>query len=672
MIGIILLAAIVFFASRMNIQYTVQNMLKYGAMILVGLVVLGLIAEAIDSLVGLNVVFSAALLNAAAYYYYLVDQEKDIERWYVKYAGIFIAVVILSVFVINLFARFVREDYETPFAYTCFAIIACLFPAKMLYAFIQEYGLIKFDQKPSAEKKVAKPIRREQPGQKSYYDIMGTTPEEVAKLAKQEQNDRSGQDIENAFEEYQKSNGTTSAPLRQLSLYFDTDQGEITIDNATEGVLWTGSAGAGKTKSGIEPSIYQAIRQGTAGLIYDRKGELAAHVNSAHMMFEPETDFKYINFADLNRSHRCNPLKYMRNSTDAQAFALVVLKNLNRQSKHSDPFWEGTAFSVLASTMWYLKKHHSKFCTIPHLISFLVSTPVESVVEMLKSDPETRIMFSGVEKAQGSEKTMSLIWSSVLIALGKIATRENFYLLSKDEVDLTVNHEDNRRFITVSSFPQISQHQSVAPLIALIINASYSTMYAKQNERRVPTLLQLDEFPTIYLHRFNEVPATIRSSGVCTMIGIQTLPQMIEMFGREETDAIIDNLSYQFYGKINNEETARKVSKLVGDYDKRMKVTSKSKGRSRGDFQFLGSTNKSVNESETIQRRQIIEAQEVRALNKGQFIGFISGEEQAKKVQFEKHNYSPIELDKIKDVTEKDIAENFELVNEEALMIYKG
>ena len=671
MIALLLLAVAVFFASRMNLQHTLQNLLKYAAIILAGLVLLGVAAQAINSLVGLDVLFSAALLNAVAYYYYLIDRERDVYKWWIQYALLFVGVSIISLFIINLFAQFVREDYESTFAYLCLFFVASAFPGKMIYAFFKEYDPLKTStsKKPDTKHKTTH-VRPEQKGQTSYYDIMGTTPEEVKKQATKQKQTETEETLEEAFSQYQENKSSQpSEEERQLSFYFDSDKGEIAIERATEGVLWTGSAGAGKTKSGIVPCIYQTIKQGGAGLIYDRKGELADHINAARMIYEPQLDFKYINFADLSRSHRCNPLRYMRNSTDAQAYALVILKNLSR-SKQGDSFWEDTAFSVLASTMWYLKKHHSKFCTIPHLIAFLVSTPIETVVDILKSDMETRIMFSGVEKAQGSEKTITLIWSSVLVSLSKIATRENFYLLSGDEVDLTVNHQQNGRVITVSSFPEISQHQSVAPLIALIINASYSTMYAKESENRLPTLLQLDEFPTIYLHKFNEVPATIRSSGVCTMLGIQTLPQLIEMFGQNEAKAIIDNLSYQFYGKINNEETTRKVSQLVGDHDVRMKVTSKSQGRSRGDFQILGSSNKSTNESETIQRRQIIESQEVRALQQGQFITLRPGQKEAPVVQFDKPNYRGIQLDRIRDVEEKDIQENFEIIHEEASMIY--
>ena len=133
--------------------------------------------------------------------------------------------------------------------------------------------------------------------------------------------------------------------------------GNVNIQNPYTGIFISGGAGAGKSKSIIEPLIADCGRKEFTGVIYDFKfPELAKYVATAYQ----GSDVKqyYINFTDLTRTHRINPIspEIMRNDSFAREFAFTILANLNPQMVTKPDFWSDNATSLLASTFWYLKK----------------------------------------------------------------------------------------------------------------------------------------------------------------------------------------------------------------------------------------------------------------------------------------------------------------------------
>ena len=84
----------------------------------------------------------------------------------------------------------------------------------------------------------------------------------------------------------------------------------------------------------------------------------------------------------------------------------------------------------------------------------------------------------------------------------------------------------------------------------------------QQNKRK--SFVLLDEAPTLYIPKFELIPATARSNRVASVYMAQDIAQMNDMHGREKAEAIIANLSNQFYGKVSSVQTARMVSEMIG------------------------------------------------------------------------------------------------------------
>ena len=112
----------------------------------------------------------------------------------------------------------------------------------------------------------------------------------------------------------------------------------INIINPFRSLLVLGSSGSGKSYFVIRHVITQHIKKGFTMFVYDFKfDDLSKIVYNTWLEHQNKYAipplFYVINFDDLSRSHRCNPLDYetMTDITDAAESARTILMGLNRE-----------------------------------------------------------------------------------------------------------------------------------------------------------------------------------------------------------------------------------------------------------------------------------------------------------------------------------------------------
>ena len=101
--------------------------------------------------------------------------------------------------------------------------------------------------------------------------------------------------------------------------------------------LVMGTPGSGKTFSILIPALEKSIQQGFAAFVYDFKfPDMTEVAYNALLNYQPKgipkPTFYLINFEEVSRSHRCNPIdpKYLVKQLDADTYATTLLFNLNR------------------------------------------------------------------------------------------------------------------------------------------------------------------------------------------------------------------------------------------------------------------------------------------------------------------------------------------------------
>ncbi len=78
--------------------------------------------------------------------------------------------------------------------------------------------------------------------------------------------------------------------------------------------------------------------------------------------------FWVVNFQDLTRSHRVNPLdpKYIPTPAHASEYAPAIINNLMPESIAKPDFWTRSAQALLSTaTIWYLSRHYQPIAVFP-------------------------------------------------------------------------------------------------------------------------------------------------------------------------------------------------------------------------------------------------------------------------------------------------------------------
>lgn len=246
-----------------------------------------------------------------------------------------------------------------------------------------------------------------------------------------------------------------------------------------------------------------------------------------------------------------------------------------------------------------------------------------------------------------SERQTAGVKSTLANALKRISTQRIFMTLSADEVPLNLNHGDNRAVISIVNNPKYES--SYAPVIATIIHTITKQMSVRKQQ---PSFLLMEEAPTIRLLNMHRIPATLRSYDIATVYVMQDKIQNDMMYGDKASKAILSNLSYQFFGKVNDPDTAKYYERFF----EIIKDPTKSVSRGHNlDFD----TRVTTGEKEIPKIRADIFFR----LKQGEFITYADGKD--KRVQFSLQKIERGLPDGLTQYSEIDLAENFEQIYEE-------
>jgi hypothetical protein len=178
----------------------------------------------------------------------------------------------------------------------------------------------------------------------------------------------------------------------------------INFINPFRGMLIAGTPGAGKSYFVIRHIIDQHIRKGFTMFLYDFKYDDLTRI-AYNKLLQYKANYKLvpafyiINFDDLNRTHRCNPLDPagMEDITDATEASRTIMMGLNREwIKKQGDFFVESPINFLTAIIWYLRKYENgKYCTLPHVIE-LMQADYDHLFAILELQEEIRVEVPGI------------------------------------------------------------------------------------------------------------------------------------------------------------------------------------------------------------------------------------------------------------------------------------
>ena len=388
----------------------------------------------------------------------------------------------------------------------------------------------------------------------------------------------------------------------------------INVINPFRGLLVVGTPGAGKSYFVIRHVITQHIGKGFSMFVYDFKmPDLSLIVYNTWLKnkdkYPAGTACYFINFDDLSRGHRCNPLdaSSMLDITDAAESARTILLGLNREwVKKQGDFFVESPINFLTAIIWYLRKYQDgMFCTLPHVIEFLM-LDYDSLFTLLRTEKEIEALvnpFVTAYLADVMEQLEGQI-ASAKISMARLSSPQLYYVLSGSDFTLDINDPASPKLVCMGNNPQ--KIQTYGAVLSLFVNRLVKVVNQKG---KLKSSLVFDEFPTIYLNGIDSLIATARSNRVATTLGIQDLSQLRKDYGKEQADVIMGIVGNIISGQVTG-DTAKQLSERIG------KIMQ--------DRQSLSINRSDTSISRSKQLEAAVPASKIAGLSSGEFVGLVA------------------------------------------------
>jgi hypothetical protein len=399
--------------------------------------------------------------------------------------------------------------------------------------------------------------------------------------------------------------------------------GWINICNVFRGTIVLGTPGSGKSFSVVNPFIRQLIAKEFAVCLYDFKFPDLGQIAYYHYLKAKQqgklTGFKFhvLNLNDPEKSRRVNPWRcdYIRSLADAAETAEALVEALKKGDKSggSDQFFTQSAINFLASCIYFLSKYsEGKYSSLPHVLAML-NRSYEEIFNALVSEPELRSLMSPFMSAYNAKAFDQLEGQigTLKVFISRLATKETYWVFSGDDFDLKISSTDNPGVLVLANDPNTQNINSAC--YSIVINRLTKLINTKGN---LPSALIVDEVPTLFVHKVENLIATARSNKVAVLMGLQELPQFNQQYGKDTAATITSVVGNVLSGSVRNKETLEWLERLFG----------KSKQIGEGLSIDRNKTSTSLNEKLEV----LIPAGKIASLNAGEMVGVIAADAQEK------------------------------------------
>ncbi|MET4084170.1 hypothetical protein ABIB40_004144 [Pedobacter sp. UYP30] len=451
-------------------------------------------------------------------------------------------------------------------------------------------------------------------------------------------------------------------------------KGYINVINPQRGLLIAGTPGAGKSYFVIRHIIDQHLKKGFSMFLYDFKYDDLSKIAYNKLLkyqnnFKVKPSFYVINFDDLNRTHRCNPLDPagMDDITDATEAGRTIMLGLNRDwIKKQGDFFVESPINFLTAIIWYLKKYEDgKYCTLPHVIE-LMQADYDPLFAVLQQEEEIKVLINPFVSAfqnKAKEQLEGQI-ASAKIGLARLSSPQLYYVLSGNDFTLDVNNPKEPKVVCVGNNPQ--KLQVYGAVLSLYISRMIKLVNRKD---QLKSSLIFDEFPTIYFNNMDSLIATARSNKVATSLAVQDFSQLKKDYGAEQADVITGIVGNIISGQVTG-DTAKKLSETIG------KIMQ--------DRQSMSINSSDTSISKSTQLDYAVPASKIASLSSGEFVGIVADNPDCKiklkafhaeiqnnhaAIKAEEDQYKPIPL--IAKVSEADLQENYKRIKEDIQDIFR-
>lgn len=447
--------------------------------------------------------------------------------------------------------------------------------------------------------------------------------------------------------------------------------GWINIINPFRSILVAGSGGAGKTYFVIRHIIDQQIRKGYSMFLYDFKYDDLTRMAYNKLLkyqhrYKVKPTFYIINFEDLCRTHRCNPLdpSGMEDITDATEASRTIMMGLNRDwLKKQGDFFVESPINFLTAVIWYLRKYENgRYCTLPHVIE-LMQVEYDQLFAILETQSEIRVLINPFISAWQNNAKAQLEGqiASAKIGLARLSSPALYYVLTGNDFTLDINNPKEPKIVCMGNNPQ--KIETYGAVLSLYVNRMLKLINQKD---KLKSTLIFDEYPTLVANLITTI-STGRSNLISCTLGIQSIGQVKKEYGSEQAEIIAGICANILCGQVSG-DSAKKLSETFG------KIIQ--------DRQSVSINSSDTSVSRSTQMDYAIPASKIATLSSGEFVGLVAdspnekipqkifhGEIQNDHEQLAEEDAGYVDIPEINKVTAEDVQLNYERVKKQVAQI---
>ncbi len=326
----------------------------------------------------------------------------------------------------------------------------------------------------------------------------------------------------------------------------------IPLDAEPQHFLLVGAPGTGKSVA-CEGVMDVARARGQRAVVYDSTGEFVAHYHR---------EGKDVILSPIDqRSALWSPWS---EGTDAFAYENLA-QALIPDGTGDNQFWAQAARAILRAVL-------AATNDLPSLIDLVFAQDQEMLLACLQAQ--------GLAGLAGPQQMLASSRGEAATYVQPLA-----YLPPPGAAPFSIRdwirdeHKDSWLFIT----SRADVHKSIRPLISMWLGLAVQAIMSlsASRTRRIWTIL--DELPTLQrLPSLDVALAGGRKYGIAAVLGVQSIAQVRDTYGRDAAAAILSHPSTRLTLRVGDSETADYLSKSLGDRHTIRKVTSESSNSSGG------------------------------------------------------------------------------------------
>nr|MCU0400535.1 type IV secretory system conjugative DNA transfer family protein [Algoriphagus sp.] len=279
----------------------------------------------------------------------------------------------------------------------------------------------------------------------------------------------------------------------------------------------------------------------------------------------PNFKFHVINLDDVEYSRRINPInrRYLKTVANASETAEAIFQSLQKSDSTggADKFFEQSAINFLSACIFFVSRYEEgKYSTFAHVLDFL-NRDYEDIFNCLTKYPELRSMVSPFRSAFEKKvyKQLEGQVGTLKIFLSRLNTKETAWVFSGDDFDLKISDPNSPSILVLANS---TETQSITgTCYSVIINRLTRLINTKGN---LPTALIADEAPTFYIHKIENLISTARSNKVAVLLGLQELPQLNQLQGKETASTMTSVIGNVLCGSVRHKDTLSWLEMMFG------------------------------------------------------------------------------------------------------------